>query len=421
MLSHGADAEVRYELHDGVFKRIALRAAAAGLQQDAFRRRLRRALGCSDPRPQETGGAGGQGPDGKTYQIEVHGEGNIHSHAFVRSTKTARSPRSGMGTRSHSRDNARLFWEHRDELGPEPEKITYSKSMALFSRERGGRGGNHYTALWIVYCELLAVRRSMPARKLDPAERLARAQAALDNLAKPRLFAFTAQTPQFVLIIDEINRGNISKILGELITLLEPDKRLTAKNELRLPLSYSPEHRFAVPPNLHILGTMNTADRSIALMDVALRRRFWFEELMPDQEVIRKVLTDEEVPAPFVELVVDLFTVINERIRFLYDRDHQIGHAYFLEATDSDALRMVLCDRIIPMLQELLGAWDNICVVLGCPYTTSGMPKRKGDHLLQSGGRDYAWPIVLAQHFGDLKSLELDQDDEDRVDYRVQA
>ena len=162
----------------------------------------------------------------------------------------------------------------------------------------------------------------------------------------------------------------MSKILGELITLLEPDKRLTGKNELKLPLSYSPQHRFAVPPNLHVLGTMNTADRSIALMDVALRRRFTFEELMPDAGVIRTALQERVPEKPFIDLVVALFETLNDRIRFLYDRDHQLGHSYFMDVTNLDSLRQVFVDRVIPLLQEYFyGAWDKICTVLGSRRT----------------------------------------------------
>jgi len=214
----------------------------------------------------------------------------------------------------------------------------------------------------------------------------------------------------------------MSKILGELITLLEPDKRMTARNELKLPLSYSPQHRFAVPPNLHVLGTMNTADRSIALMDVALRRRFTFEELMPNAAVIREALRDRVASEPLIELVVDIFETLNHRIRFLYDRDHQLGHSYFLEAVDPEALRVVFLDRIIPMLQEYFyGAWDKICIVLGCPYNEVGEPKRSGAHLVQSSSpKSYLLPLVAAGAFPEVGTLGFDHDDyEDRVDYHL--
>ena len=221
-----------------------------------------------------------------------------------------------------------------------------------------------------------------------------RAEKALDN--------------QYVLIIDEINRGNVSKILGELITLLEPDKRLGAENELRLPLSYSPEKPFGVPPNLHILGTMNTADRSIALMDVALRRRFIFEELMPDEKVIRDELDD----GPLCKLVVDLFDTLNKRIRFLYDRDHQLGHAYFLGVKDLESLRLVFINRAITLLQEYFyGDWHKICTVLGCPYDDDGKLRRANEH-----------PIVEASKFSEEDTLGFDDDEyEDRVDFSIKS
>ena len=221
-----------------------------------------------------------------------------------------------------------------------------------------------------------------------------RAEKALDN--------------QYVLIIDEINRGNVSKILGELITLLEPDKRLGAENELRLPLSYSPEKPFGVPQNLHILGTMNTADRSIALMDVALRRRFTFEELMPDEKIIRDELDD----GPLCKLVVDLFDTLNKRIRFLYDRDHQLGHAYFLGVKDLESLRLVFVNRVIPLLREYFyGDWHKICTVLGCPYDEDGNLRRANEH-----------PIVEASKFSEEDTLGFDDDEyEDRTDFSIRS
>jgi 5-methylcytosine-specific restriction protein B len=224
------------------------------------------------------------------------------------------------------------------------------------------------------------------------------------------------------LIIDEINRGNVSKILGELITLLESDKRLGARSELKLPLTYSPGHRFAVPPNLHVLGTMNTADRSIALMDVALRRRFTFEELMPQTDVIRTILSDNKVDAAVVDLTTDLFATLNHRIRFLYDRDHQLGHAYFLDVASLEGLRKVMVDRVIPLLQEYFyGAWPKIAIVLGCPYDEAGRPLRKGHLVEKTGaGQAYAAPMILADVFGEEATLGFDHDDyENRLDFCV--
>ncbi len=161
-----------------------------------------------------------------------------------------------------------------------------------------------------------------------------------------------------VLVIDEINRGNISRVFGELITLLEEDKRLGQPNEMSVRLPYSKD-TFGVPPNLYVIGTMNTADRSIALLDVALRRRFAFKEMMPDVEVVRKHLLgaievdpDTDFGEDEVQLVCEVFEELNRRIRVLVDRDHQVGHSYFMEATSANRLHAVLYRKLFPLLQE---------------------------------------------------------------------
>ncbi len=176
----------------------------------------------------------------------------------------------------------------------------------------------------------------------------------------------------YVLIIDEINRGNISRIFGELITLLEPDKRRGALNEVSVRLPYS-QQQFTVPPNLYVIGTMNTADRSIALIDVALRRRFEFEELMPSVRVMRDILSTKSSEDPGAELSTDqinlmchVFEVLNRRITVRLDRDHQIGHSYFLDATSMERLHRALYGRVFPLLQEYFyNDWDSLRLVLG--------------------------------------------------------
>ncbi|WP_304137838.1 McrB family protein [Mesonia mobilis] len=167
---------------------------------------------------------------------------------------------------------------------------------------------------------------------------------------------------KYAIFIDEINRGNVSAIFGELITLIEKDKRLGEPNALEVKLPYS-RTSFGVPSNLYIIGTMNTADRSVEALDTALRRRFAFEELLPKPELFEGL----EVGGISIQEVLEK---INQRIEALVDRDHTIGHAYFFKVKDAvnkeEALKQVFKDNIIPLLQEYFyGDYSRIGLVLG--------------------------------------------------------
>jgi len=259
-----------------------------------------------------------------------------------------------------SRDRVRPVYEAR-----RPHNIITPQDV----REHLGDGA-HHGFIATVLTELRKIEEELPTEDADAtqtpaalpelteADRAAIVQRFLRSGEQSgyRLKQNLADAERFVLVIDEINRGNISKILGELIALLEEDKRAGAENEQIVTLPYS-RQKFALPPNLYLLGTMNTADKSIALVDVALRRRFEFEELRPD--------FSEKVCPGLTEPMRAVLTELNRRISLRKDRDYRIGHAFFVRVNDAAGFNRVFRRKIVPLLGEYFyGDWEGLRWVL---------------------------------------------------------
>jgi 5-methylcytosine-specific restriction endonuclease McrBC GTP-binding regulatory subunit McrB len=224
-------------------------------------------------------------------------------------------------------------------------------------------GGSNASTNWAV---LNAIRqidlKPMPVHKTDRA--ILDWKGKYDLMKEFKLEKFDSNKPheKFVLIIDEINRGNVAQIFGELITLLEDDKRMGMKNALSATLPYSGDS-FSVPPNLYIIGTMNTADRSVEALDTALRRRFSFVHMKPDHNKLSE--TEDGIN------LKRMLEVINQRLEILIDSDHTIGHAWFWEVKNLNGLQSAFKNKILPLLQEFFyNDYEKIGLVLGECFVT---------------------------------------------------
>lgn len=213
----------------------------------------------------------------------------------------------------------------------------------------------------------------------------------------------------FVIIIDEINRGNISQIFGELITLLEDDKRLGKNESLELILPYS-KSSFGIPPNIYVLGTMNTADRSVEALDTALRRRFSFSEMPPDSELIKSYGKAENGIVNGFDLS-ELLKTINKRIEKLLDKDHMIGHSYFLSVDSIENLKKAFQNKVVPLLQEyFFGDYGKMGLVIGKGFFEI-IENDEGEDFF-APMEDYETSALLEKRVYHLKNIGDMNDDE---------
>ena len=341
VIDESVQSGARYEVRPGALKNIALQALGACLEtaqpgratfEDVWQKLLDK---IEDDGSWELPGIGSS-----RYRLELTPSGNLRG-TNVAQGSTAQSPYNATLT------NIESVWSALRN-GP---TATHNVVHNILKK------GAHTNLIGAVVEELKRIEDTVSSPSNLIKDPIQAAQSFLSGSEDYRLKRDLSRTERFVLVIDEINRGNISKILGELITLLENDKRLGRLNALRVTLPYSGD-TFALPPNLYVLGTMNTADKSLALLDVALRRRFTFEEMAPD--------FSSKVCPTLPPGVRDVLEALNTRLMLLLDREHRLGHAFFIDVTNEAGFNQVFARQIVPLLQEFFyNDWEGLRSVLG--------------------------------------------------------
>lgn len=346
------NSNLAYELKDGIFKRLAIKASFEYLKESKkqqiidFSSAYNKFIGDvlekleQDIKPE--------------YEIKTQDKKLIITEITKHDNIIAKHS-SGDRSYTISKDRLSLLYE---KLEMHDKLENFDNISNISETIRGMIKGCNATLFWAILNEL---RKNYLRKSPTPGAEITYDDKKRSVEENKDISVYNDHSElDYVLIIDEINRGNVSEIFGELITLIEDDKRLGKEEVLLTELPYS-KKRFGIPANLHIIGTMNTADRSVEALDTALRRRFSFEEIMPDPEM--ELLKGKEIDGINIS---DLLKTINERIETLVDRDHMIGHSYFIAPDSIDDLKKVFEDKIIPLLQEYFyGDYGKIGLVLG--------------------------------------------------------
>jgi len=389
------DEFLQYEVQDGLFMKACVEAAFNFIRSSAdTETNVEKLLDFNnlfDSLMEEVANAG-------TITLATRSEGQVN---------VSITPRGNFSVTHMGRE--RSFTVSRERLSllydnyPNPDQIPNIRDAF-----RKIIGGCNATAFWSILNEL-AARRDNNRENLETENRnidlsYNDKKAIVRNFWERKEFKLdeSNNADPFVFIIDEINRGNVAQIFGELITLIEDDKRMGQKETIYVNLPYS-KSAFAVPPNLYLIGTMNTADRSVEALDTALRRRFSFVPMMPD---VSK-LPNEIVDGVNIKM---LLQAINKRLRILKDCDHTLGHAWLWNVNDLPSLKKVFKNKIIPLLNEYFyNDAHKLGLVLGESFMITN------DVVDDETFAAFPDAAALKGQFNNLKTYKIKDDDGETV------
>lgn len=343
--------QIIYRIEDGIFKKLCIEAAFS-IATESESKQAETVLDFSLAYDELVQEIQDKFSEGQEFELDSKNGGKVFVDSISPNGNIVIKHQDGKRTYTVSKQRSSRLHSEIDDL--ESLSNIYEQFRAII-------GGSNSSAYWSVLNALQKkINAITPQKKIDRKYNYDEMKEVIQTL-RPEDYKNKSGKP-FILVIDEINRGNVSQIFGELITLIEDDKRLGKDEAIQVTLPYSKIEKFGVPSNLYIIGTMNTADRSVEALDTALRRRFSFEEMPPKPELL---LTPVELINEGIDLAV-LLNTINKRIEKLIDRDHRIGHSYFISVKTFDELKAIFHNKIIPLLQEyFFGDHGKIGLVLG--------------------------------------------------------
>lgn len=394
------EEELTYAVEDGIFKRLCTEAAFSFVQSNTTVE-TGKVLDFSAEYDRFVDTVNERFSNGESTLLETRSGGNVFIDSI--SQRNNIIVRHSEGNRKYTVSKKRL--SKISQAFPELDEVTN-----INDQFRAEIGGSNSSAYWAV---LNAIRKQpraiLPKESTNISGKEYSYEDKKEIIASLRNDNYIGVNPQkYVIIIDEINRGNVSQIFGELITLIEDDKRLGRDEALRIKLPYSKES-FGVPCNVSIIGTMNTADRSVEALDTALRRRFSFIPMVPQPGELK--ITSDNINLP------EILRVLNKRLSVLKDNDHTIGHAWLWNVTDLDSLRTVFKDKILPLLQEYFyNDFEKLGLVLGDAFFRKHEQINSNIFAAFTGGNglagqyDQTWQYQLKDSneltIHDFKSLE---------------